>query len=70
MSKPRFVNRERELKIIAQALEEPPPVLFVLYGRRRVGKTALLRKACEGRHYIFFTADLGSRRDPAVRGTS
>jgi AAA+ ATPase superfamily predicted ATPase len=63
MARHRFVNRERELKVLDRTLEGSSPSLFVLYGRRRVGKTALLRKACEGRRHVFFTADLGSRRD-------
>lgn len=34
--------------------------MFVLYGRRRVGKTELLRAFCQGKRHIFFVADLGS----------
>jgi hypothetical protein len=59
----RFVNRETELAIVTQDLGSPRPSLFVLYGRRRTGKTALLRKAVETRRSVFFTADLGSPRD-------
>ncbi len=59
----RFVNREAELKVLSEALSAPSPALFVLYGRRRVGKTALLRQACRGFRHVFFTADLGSRSD-------
>jgi len=58
-----FVNRVNELTTIALDLDAPRPSLFVLYGRRRTGKTALLRKAVESRRAVFFTADLGSRRD-------
>ena len=59
----RFVDREAELEIVMRDLESPRPSLFVLYGRRRTGKTALLRKAVETRRSVFFTADLGSPRD-------
>ncbi len=59
----RFINRERELGILERSFDAPEPSLFVLYGRRRVGKSALLRRACEGRRRVFFTADIGSRRD-------
>ena len=34
--------------------------LFVLYGRRRVGKTELLRTFCRDKRHIFFMADLSS----------
>jgi AAA+ ATPase superfamily predicted ATPase len=32
------------------------PELFVLYGRRRVGKTELLQRFCEGRRAVYFLA--------------
>ena len=37
--------------------------LFILYGRRRVGKTELLRAFCVGKAHIFFIATLSSDRD-------
>jgi uncharacterized protein len=58
-----FVDREAELEVLTRDLDSPRPSLFVLYGRRRTGKTALLRKAVETRRSVFFTADLGSPRD-------
>ena len=35
-----------------------PAALFVLYGRRRVGKTELLAQFCRDKRHIFFVADL------------
>ena len=58
-----FVNRKDELETLNEAMDASSPALFVLYGRRRVGKTALLRQACRKRKVVFFTADLGSRAD-------
>lgn len=63
MDAPTFYNRERELEQLRRTLSSPRPELFVVYGRRRVGKSALLRQACAGRRHIFFTADLGTRQD-------
>ena len=37
-----FINRKSELKLLEEKLESEKPELVVLYGRRRVGKTALL----------------------------
>jgi uncharacterized protein len=37
--------------------------LFVLYGRRRVGKTELLRTFCSDKTHLFFIATLSSDRD-------
>ena len=44
----KFVDRSRELHLIGDHLSRPGAAFFVLYGRRRVGKTELLRHAIEG----------------------
>ena len=44
-----FLDREKELALLADHLERPEASLFVLYGRRRIGKTELLRRAIAGR---------------------
>ena len=66
-----FVNRLRELESLARALPEQGARLFVLYGRRRVGKTELLKKffSQSDRPYVMFTGDLGSST-AHVRGLS
>jgi AAA+ ATPase superfamily predicted ATPase len=55
-----FINRERELATLESLYSSQRAELFILYGRRRVGKTELLRAFCEGKRAIFFEADLGS----------
>ena len=57
-----FLNRQDEIEVLGTAFDEAP-ALFVLYGRRRVGKTALLRQVCRERRHVFMTADLGTSRD-------
>ncbi len=57
---PTFVNRERELASLEQAYASDNAELYVLYGRRRVGKTELLREFCRGKRHVFFVADLGT----------
>lgn len=52
-----FVNREREIQRIKKALQANSAQLIVVYGRRRVGKTAMIREVINGQN-IFFTADL------------
>ena len=37
-----FVDRVQEMSVLQTAYEKPESSLFVLYGRRRVGKTTLL----------------------------
>lgn len=51
----KFYNREKEMKIIRQTEEKSlsSACFTVVMGRRRVGKTTLLRKVLEGGRYIY-----------------
>jgi len=51
-----FIGRDDELEVLGQLAERGAPELFVLYGRRRVGKTELLQQFCEGRRAVYFQA--------------
>lgn len=55
-----FVNRVSELDLLEKQYASGKAEFFVLYGRRRVGKTELLVRFCEGKRAVFFIADLGS----------
>ena len=44
-----FLDREDELALVSDHLARPGAGFFVLYGRRRIGKTELLRRALQGR---------------------
>ncbi|MGV8049772.1 MAG: ATP-binding protein [Anaerolineaceae bacterium] len=55
-----FVNRVSELELLEKRYASGKAEFFVLYGRRRVGKTELLARFCEGKRSIFFVSDLGS----------
>lgn len=55
-----FVNRTRELQFLENRFASDGAELIVLYGRRRVGKTELLRTFCEDKPHVFFVADLGT----------
>lgn len=56
MSPPPFIGRERELDFLDELATSGRPELFVLYGRRRVGKTELLQRFCQGRRAVYFLA--------------
>ena len=58
-----FVNRTEELARLQTRYSSGRAELFVLYGRRRVGKTELLREFCKERPHIFFVATLSSDGD-------
>lgn len=51
-----FIGRERELQTLRRLYEKNSFQMAVVYGRRRVGKTALLTEFCKGKHALFFTA--------------
>ena len=55
-----FINREVELSQLNQLYASRTAQLFVLYGRRRVGKTELLRAFCVDKPHLFFIATLSA----------
>jgi len=55
-----FIDRIRELALLTEQYNSGKAELFVLYGRRRVGKTELLRAFCADKPHIFYVADLGT----------
>ena len=58
-----FINRKTEVANLEARYDSGRAELFVLYGRRRVGKTELLRHFCADRPHVFFIATLSSDRD-------
>ena len=55
-----FIDRKIELDLLDQRYRSNQAELFVLYGRRRVGKTELLRALCADKPHVFFIATLSS----------
>jgi AAA+ ATPase superfamily predicted ATPase len=52
-----FINREKEIVRLQQSLARETPQLIAVYGRRRCGKSTLLRHVLTG-DAIYFAADL------------
>jgi AAA+ ATPase superfamily predicted ATPase len=52
-----FLDRKDEERRLRSALQAKPPVLAVVYGRRRCGKSTLLRRVARPRD-VFFLANL------------
>ncbi|MBI4864632.1 MAG: ATP-binding protein [Candidatus Riflebacteria bacterium] len=52
-----FVDRRDELEALRKAFEAPGASLFILYGRRRLGKTALLREFASSLPGVYYVAD-------------
>src|SRR3989344_2075537 len=52
-----FVNRERELKFLLDKYKSKGFDFIVIYGRRRVGKTELVKQFIKDKKNIYFLAD-------------
>lgn len=50
-----FLGRERELQFLTGKYLSHKAEIIVLYGRRRVGKTELLREFCRDKHALFYS---------------
>jgi uncharacterized protein len=62
-----FVNRETEIQFLLDLMTSNKAELVIVYGRRRIGKTELLRKAFAKGRPIYFVADLGADQDQRRR---
>lgn len=54
----RFIGREREIGELARRYEGGKPELFIVYGRRRIGKSELLLHFAQGRKAVYYEASL------------
>ena len=57
-----FIGREKELSDLNEMYSQNKFQLFVLYGRRRVGKTTLLNEFCKGKDTIFYSAEQSNNK--------
>jgi len=62
-----FVNRESEIQFLLDRMASNQAELVIVYGRRRIGKTELLRKTFPKEKAIYFVADLGADQDQRRR---
>jgi hypothetical protein len=51
-----FYDRQDELDALDTAYSSPGHAFYVVYGRRRVGKTALLKEFCADRPHLYYLA--------------
>ena len=51
-----FIDREEELNVLEREHTREGAALVILYGRRRVGKTALISEFIRGKNALFFLA--------------
>ena len=50
-----FIGRQDELHFLEERYNTSSGQLIMLYGRRRIGKTEILRRFCEGKEHVFFS---------------
>jgi AAA+ ATPase superfamily predicted ATPase len=50
-----FVGRKAELDFFEEKYRSPGGQLIILYGRRRIGKTEILRRFCNGKPHVFYS---------------
>ncbi len=58
----KFINREEELNALEKAYHSKKAEFFVVYGRRRVGKTELLKRFAQNKPHFYFL----SRKQPLI----
>ena len=62
-----FINREKELSSLESLWNRERAQLLIVYGRRRVGKTALLRRFIQDKPHLYFLANRLPERDQLLR---
>jgi len=58
-----FIDRSGELSALQARYNSHKPHLFIVYGRRRVGKTELLRSFIRNKPHIYYMADQRTERE-------
>jgi hypothetical protein len=58
-----FVNRTEELQYLNKVFQDIGARLLIVYGRRRIGKTELLRQFSKDKKHLFFSSDLSSEQE-------
>lgn len=58
-----FIGRKKELELLEDRYRSPKAEFFVLYGRRRVGKTELLNQFGKDKPAIYYTANQTEAQD-------
>lgn len=49
-----FIGRKKELNLLNEFYKKKSGQIAILYGRRRVGKSALIQNFCQNKHHLYF----------------
>jgi len=58
-----FINRKQELNFFESLASEKKAQFIIVYGRRRIGKTELLKHFSKNKKHLFFLSDLSSEQE-------
>ena len=58
-----FIGRERELARLESIHSRPGVRTVVMYGRRKIGKSTLIKRFCEGKRALYIQSPSGSAAD-------
>jgi len=58
-----FINRKQELNFFESLASEKKAQFIIVYGRRRIGKTELLKHFSQNKKHLFFLSDLSSEQE-------
>ena len=58
-----FIGRERELARLESIHSRPGVRTVVMYGRRKIGKSTLIKRFCEGKRALYIQSPRGSAAD-------
>ena len=59
----KFVDRESDLKALNIACDKPSFNFYPIYGRRRTGKTELIKQFIKDKPHIYFLATEGTEKE-------
>ena len=62
-----FVGRKVEKEQLAALIDRPRPCIAVIYGRRRVGKSELIRQATHGKNVLSFEGLEGQPKQKQIK---
>jgi len=63
----KFIDREKELEFLEEKWKEENPQLIILWGKRRVGKTELVKQFIQGKPHIYFLSESTSEAEQLKR---
>jgi uncharacterized protein len=62
-----FIDRQTELKFLEEKWQDPKSQLIVLWGKRRVGKTELVKQFIAGKPSLYFLSESTSAKEQLQR---